>query len=46
MDDFERLKNSASYGLTQTQATTIMGNMKRIQSAVVSPTGEPDPPTP
>ena len=46
MEDFERLKSSASYGLTQTQATTIMGNMKRIQSAVVSPTGEPDPPTP
>lgn len=42
MEDFERLKSSASHGLNQTQATKIMGNMKTIQSAVVSPTGEPE----
>lgn len=41
MQDFERLKSSASHGLTQEQANAIMANMKRIQEAVVSPTGEP-----
>ena len=42
MKDFERLKGSASHGLTQTQANTIMANMKTIQSAVISPTGKPE----
>ena len=41
MKDFEKLKGSASHGLTQAQANVIMGNMKNIQSAVTSPTGEP-----
>lgn len=42
MKDFERLKSSASHGLTQAQANAIMGNMKLIQSAMVSPTGNPE----
>ncbi len=41
MKDFERLKSSASHGLTQAQANAIMANMKQIQQAMVSPTGEP-----
>jgi hypothetical protein len=42
MKDFERLKNSAAHGLTQAQANTIMGKMKTIQSAVISPSGKPE----
>lgn len=41
MKDFERLKDSASHGLTQTQANAIMANMKLVQEAMISPTGEP-----
>ncbi len=39
--DFERLKSSASHGLTQDQANTIMAKMKTIQSAIMSPSGDP-----
>lgn len=42
LKDFEKLKASASHGLTQAQANAIMGNMKTIQNAVMSPTGEPE----
>lgn len=46
--DFESLKASAQHGLTQSQADTIMGNMKTIQAAIMSPTGDPSvtPPAP
>lgn len=35
--DFERLKSSASHGLTQDQANTILGHMKMIQKAIEAP---------
>ena len=40
--DFEELKNSAQYGLTQEQANNILGKMKHIQLAQVSPNGLPE----
>ena len=42
MKDFDSLKNSASHGLTQTQAKAIMSNMKGIQAVIESPTGFPE----
>lgn len=33
MDDFEELKNSAQYGLTQPQADTILKKMAKLQDA-------------
>jgi hypothetical protein len=41
LDDFETLKNSPQYGITQAQAKTILTNMALIQSAIESPTGNP-----
>ena len=41
MEDFETLKNSAQYGITQEQANTILGKMALIQSAMTSPDGIP-----
>lgn len=35
----ETLKSSAQYGLTQQQANIILGNMKTIQSVLLSPDG-------
>jgi hypothetical protein len=42
MQDFEELRNSASHGLTQTQAKAIMSNMKGIQRVIESPIGNPE----
>lgn len=39
--DFDVLKSSAQYGLTQSQADTILGHMKTIQSAIFAPDGIP-----
>ncbi|HIG44215.1 MAG: hypothetical protein ABGY96_07675 [bacterium] len=38
-EDFEELKNSAQYGLTQQQAETILTKLADIQAAVISPSG-------
>tara|TARA_R110002072_G_scaffold59158_3_gene150724 strand:- start:10007 stop:10429 length:423 start_codon:yes stop_codon:yes gene_type:complete len=43
MKDFETLKDSASHGLTEAQAKTILANMANIQAALVSPNGIPQP---
>lgn len=37
--EFETLKNSAQYGLTQPQADTILSHMKLIQQVMMSETG-------
>ena len=42
--DFETLKSSAQYGLTQPQADAILGKMKTIQSAILAPDGIPPAP--
>ena len=39
--DFHTLRNSASYGLTQIQANTILGKMKIIQTVMESAEGLP-----
>ena len=39
LEDMERLKTSATHGLTEAQALTIVGHMKRIQTAYLSPDG-------
>jgi hypothetical protein len=40
--DFDRLRNSAQYGLTQQQAEIILEKMALIQSALISPVGLPE----
>ena len=35
-DDFESQKDCAQYGLTQNQANIILGNMKLIQTTIIS----------
>lgn len=40
-DEFETLRGSAQHGLTQDQATTIMGKMKLIQSVLMTHDGLP-----
>ena len=44
MNDFDRLKASASHGLTQAQADLILGKMKRLQSVYFSPEGKLEDP--
>lgn len=39
LKDFERLKGSAQYGLTQDQADTILAHMALLQRIYVSPDG-------
>ncbi len=39
MKDFEKLQNSAQYGLTQDQANEILGKMALIQKIYMSPDG-------
>jgi hypothetical protein len=39
LEDFEELKNSAQYGLTQLQAETILTKLAQIQAAVIPLTG-------
>ena len=40
--EFETLKASAQYGLTQPQADKILGNMKLIQQVMMSESGLPE----
>lgn len=42
MKDFEQLKDSASHGLTQTQADQILAKMALIQQVYMSPDGIPN----
>jgi len=44
MDDFGELRNSAQYGLTQSQADIILGKLALIQSVYLSPDGRIDEP--
>ena len=39
LNDMEELKSSAQYGLTQDQASTILGNMARIQQLYMTEEG-------
>ena len=39
LDNFERLKSSAQYGLTKPQANNIMSKLAQIQAVVLSPDG-------
>ena len=41
LKDFERLKNSAQYGLTQEQADIILSNMALLQAVYISEEGLP-----
>jgi hypothetical protein len=39
LQEFEDLKNCAQYGLTEAQASTILGKMALIQAVMLSPGG-------
>lgn len=41
VEDFGELRDSASHGLTEDQAKTILSNMANIQAAMESPIGIP-----
>ncbi|MFT5098580.1 MAG: hypothetical protein ACJAX5_003556 [Patiriisocius sp.] len=43
MSDFETLRNSATHGLTETQAKLILSNMANIQAVLIAPDGIPTP---
>lgn len=44
LDDMEKLKGSAQYGLTKDQAEVILGKMAQLQAVYVSPEGRVDAP--